>query len=201
MALWMKKRMVESQRRNGLYDSNECGFDTNNYAPEMNCVKPVEPQFNYNFQSWSPTTSSNYTSMPEINDQQCQQQSTYLEQVQDSIEAKKEFKHQPNVPQSNLISSNAQGWTVVDENKNISVAADRGDSNVMTLPPGAYYDEPIYIDPMTYQQQHQQQQQQANSINVASNAATQMDFRQNLAQSYRCANADCTNCRNSMGKS
>ena len=60
-------------------------------------------------------------------------------------------------------------------------------------------DEPIYIDPMTYQQQ--QQQQQANSINVASNAAIQMDFRQNLAQSYRCANADCANCRNSMGKS
>ena len=29
MALWMKKRMVESQRRNGLYDSNESGLDTN----------------------------------------------------------------------------------------------------------------------------------------------------------------------------
>lgn len=111
----------------------------------MNCVKPVEPQFNYNFQSWPPTTSSsngtNCTSMPEINDQHCQQQqpSTYLEQVQDSIEAKNELMHQPNMPQSNLINSNAQGWTVLDENKNISVTADRGDSNVITLPPGAYY--------------------------------------------------------------
>lgn len=111
----------------------------------MNCVKPVEPQFNYNFQSWPQTTVSNNgtncTSMPEINDQQCQQQqqSTYLEQVQDSIEAKKELMHQPNVPQSNLINLNAQRWTVLDENKDISVAADRGDSNNITLPPGAYY--------------------------------------------------------------
>lgn len=29
MALWMKKRMVESQRRNGLYDFREEALDTN----------------------------------------------------------------------------------------------------------------------------------------------------------------------------
>lgn len=111
----------------------------------MNYVKPVEPEFNYNFEPicWPPTTATSNktscTSMPKQNDQQCQQQSTYLEQVQDSIEAKKELNFQPNVPQSNLINSNAQGWTVPDDHKNISDTADRGDSNVMTLPPGAYY--------------------------------------------------------------
>lgn len=77
------------------------------------------------------------------NNQQYEHKPKKLERVQDSIELKRESKYPPNVSQaptqSNIINCEAPEWTVSVDDKNSSVAADRGDSNVMTLPPGAYY--------------------------------------------------------------
>lgn len=84
------------------------------------------------------------SSMPNSNIQQFQQQKPLnLEQIQNSVEAKKELKYQPSVPQaqtqSNIVNCNIPEWTISDDNKNNSLTADRGEPNVLTLPQGAYY--------------------------------------------------------------
>ncbi|KAG5681464.1 hypothetical protein PVAND_010897 [Polypedilum vanderplanki] len=197
MSLIMKRRMQESQRKNGL-NSTEIS--------QSSCVKPVESQFNYNKQNCQtnmplPMEKNNYYITPMPMQHQHNQRPMNLESIQQIKRAAEGDQRQANVTQveknTDVINPHSSKWSHsgndgIREGESVKVdnpemsTTNMMNSDVMTEG-SAYYDTPIYIDPMTYQQQH-------NSINAAlPNAATMV--ASNLAQQARCSNINCMNCK------